>query len=171
MKFVPALIKIITTNNMLNVSKFFGVKIIPLKRWEDQRGWLTELWRTDELASDEIPVMTYVSLTKPGVVRGPHEHVHQTDLFGFVGPSTFQLHLWDNRSDSSTFGQYETFTGGIDEPFVAIIPPGVVHGYKNVGEIDGMVVNCANKLYKGSGKTEEVDEIRHEADLESQFKI
>jgi len=152
-------------------SKFLGVKIIPLKRWEDQRGWLSELWRVDEIATDEIPVMTYVSLTKPGVVRGPHEHVHQTDMFGFVGPSTFALHLWDNRSASPTFGQYETFEGGAFEPFIAIVPPGVVHGYKNIGEIDGIVVNCANKLYKGEGKKEPVDEIRHEADLENEFKI
>ncbi|HCU31471.1 TPA: dTDP-4-dehydrorhamnose 3,5-epimerase, partial [Candidatus Uhrbacteria bacterium] len=65
----------------------------------------------------------------------------------------------------------ETFEGGEDQPFVAIVPPGVVHGYKNIGKIDGMVVNCANKLYKGPGKTEEVDEIRHEIDPESKFKI
>ncbi|HBR80117.1 TPA: dTDP-4-dehydrorhamnose 3,5-epimerase [Candidatus Uhrbacteria bacterium] len=156
---------------MLNDSRFSGVKIIPLKKWEDQRGWLSELWRTDEIASEETPVMTYVSLTKPGIVRGPHEHVYQTDFFGFVGPSVFQLNLWDNRADSPTFGQHETFEGGEDQPFVAIVPPGVVHGYKNIGKIDGMVVNCANKLYKGPGKTEEVDEIRHEIDPESKFKI
>jgi len=152
-------------------SNFLGVKIIPLKRWEDQRGWLSELWRVDEIAAEEVPLMTYISLTKPGVVRGPHEHVHQTDLFGFVGPSTFELTIWDNRKDSPTFGQQEKHLGGSDEPFVAIIPPGVVHGYKNVGEIDGMVVNCANKLYKGPGKVEEVDEIRHEVDPNSVFKI
>lgn len=156
---------------MLTESKISGVKIIPLKKYSDERGWLTELWRTDEISAEARPVMTYVSLTKPGIIRGPHEHVYQTDLFGFVGPSTFVIHLWDNRADSPTFGQYETFEGGADEPFIAIVPPGVVHGYKNIGGIDGMVVNCANKLYKGEGKTEEVDEIRHEADLESGFKI
>lgn len=152
-------------------SKFQGVKIIALKKWEDERGWLSELWRVDEIAAEEVPLMTYVSMTKPGVVRGPHEHVNQTDLFCFVGPSIFQLHLWDNRSDSLTFGQHETFEGGEDKPFVAIVPPGVVHGYKNIGEIDGLVVNCANKLYKGAEKKEEADEIRHEADPEGKFRI
>ena len=156
---------------MLNDSKFSGVKITPLKKWEDARGWLCEIWRTDEIPAEVTPVMTYLSLTRPGVVRGPHEHVHQTDLFAFLGPSRFCLHLWDNRDGSPTFGQHETFEGGEGEPFVAIVPPGVVHGYKNVGEVDGMVVNCANKLYKGVGKIEEVDEIRHEADQNSQFKV
>ena len=38
-----------------------------------------------------------------------------------------------------------------DNPRAVIVPKGVVHGYKNVGDIDGMVVNCPNRLY-GSGK-------------------
>lgn len=163
--------KNIIQNNMSIESKINGVEIIQLKKFEDERGWLSELWRTDEIDPEVRPVMTYVSLTKPGVTRGPHEHVYQTDLFGFVGPSTFRLHLWDNRSDSETFGEYETHDLGENNFAIAIIPPGVVHGYKNVGEKDGMVVNCANKLYAGEGKKEEVDEIRHEADPDSKFKI
>ncbi len=156
---------------MSNESKIKGVKVIPLKKWEDERGWLSELWRTDNLDPSEYPVMTYVSMTKPGVVRGPHEHVHQTDLFGFLGPSMFRLYLWDNREGSETYGAHETFDLGADKSAATFIPPGVVHAYKNVGEIDGLVVNCANKLYAGEGKKEEVDEIRHEDDQDSKFKI
>ncbi|MBU0531126.1 MAG: dTDP-4-dehydrorhamnose 3,5-epimerase family protein [Candidatus Uhrbacteria bacterium] len=148
-----------------------GVKIIPLKKYDDERGWLSEIWRRDEIDANEVPVMTYISLTKPGVVRGPHEHVNQTDMFAFVGPSTFKLFLWDNRETSDTFDTFETHELGENKFTVAIIPPGVVHGYKNIGETDGMVVNAANTLYKGEGKTEEPDEIRHEADPDSKFKI
>ena len=42
-------------------------------------------------------MMTYVSQTLPGVTRGPHEHVDQTDGFAFMGPSDFKLVLWDTR--------------------------------------------------------------------------
>jgi dTDP-4-dehydrorhamnose 3,5-epimerase len=45
-----------------------------------------------------------------------------------------------------------------------VIPKGVVHGYKNVGGVDGMVINCPNRLYMGEGKREPIDEIRHEDD-------
>ncbi len=148
-----------------------GVKIIRLQKYEDERGWLSEIWRRDEIEAEEVPVMTYVSMTKPGVVRGPHEHVHQTDLFAFLGPSTFRLYLWDNRAGSETYKTHMTYEFGEENPAVAIIPPGVVHGYKNIGDVDGMVVNCANKLYAGDGKKEEVDEIRHEDDPDSKFKI
>ena len=158
-------------NNMSNESKINGVKIIPLKKWEDERGWLCELWRSDEIDPAEMPVMTYLSVTKPGVARGPHEHVHQTDMFGFLGPSTFELHLWDNRESSESFGSYESYKFGVEEPTVVYVPPGVVHGYKNIGSEDGAVINCPNKLYSGEGKKEEVDEIRHEVDSDSKFKI
>ena len=43
-----------------------------------------------------------------------------------------------------------------------LIPPGIVHGYKNISEDLGMVINYPDKLYKGWNKEEEVDEIRHE---------
>jgi len=163
--------KIIINNNMSIESKIKGVKIIPLKKFEDERGWLTEIWRRDEIEAKETPVMTYISMTKPGVARGPHEHVAQTDLFGFIGPSIFRMYLWDNRESSETYGEKMEFDVGEGEPTVVIVPEGVVHAYKNVGDKDGLVVNCPNQLYAGEGKKEEVDEIRHEADPDSKFKI
>ena len=74
-----------------------GVIMRPLKHFHDSRGWLVELFRQDELVEDRWPVMTYVSQTLPGVARGPHEHVDQTDGFAFIGPSDFKLFLWDTR--------------------------------------------------------------------------
>ena len=55
------------------------VEIKKLSVFEDQRGWLAEILRDDE--SGFRPVMSYLSMTKPGLVRGPHEHVEQTDYF------------------------------------------------------------------------------------------
>ena len=52
-----------------------------------------------------------------------------------------------------------------------IVPKGVVHAYKNIGGCDGMVFNAPNRLYAGRGRTEPVDEIRHETDPNSPFKI
>ena len=52
-----------------------------------------------------------------------------------------------------------------------IVPPGVVHGYKNIGQSDGIVFNAPNRLYAGKGRIEVVDEIRHEGDSRSPFLI
>jgi dTDP-4-dehydrorhamnose 3,5-epimerase len=133
------------------------------------------LFRADVLEAagmrESQPVMGYLSMTRPGVVRGPHEHREQTDTFAFAGPSDFEVTLWDNRSGSPTFGRRETLVLGVSRPALLIIPPGVVHAYCNVGSVDGWVLNFANRLYKGSGRKEPADEIRHEDDARSDFKI
>lgn len=149
--------------------KIEGVILRQYKKYSDHRGWLVELFRQDELEAELHPVMAYVSSTNPGVARGPHEHVDQTDFFGFVGPSTFRVYLWDAREKSPTFGNRMVFEAGENNPVAVIIPPGVVHAYRNIGTVNGWVFNAPNRLYAGKGKKEKVDEIRHEEDLNSPF--
>ncbi len=52
-----------------------------------------------------------------------------------------------------------------------IIPPGVVHGYKCISQTPAWSINLPDKLYKGPGKSEEIDEIRWELMKNSPFKI
>ena len=148
-----------------------GVVIRDLSRHSDSRGWLTELFRSDESPKELLPVMGYVSSTEPGIVRGPHEHREQTDHFCFVGPSTFRVYLWDNRKDSPTFGNRIVLEAGAEQPKAMIIPPGVVHAYKNIGITQGWIFNLSNRLYAGEGRKEKVDEIRHENDPNAIFVL
>jgi dTDP-4-dehydrorhamnose 3,5-epimerase len=148
-----------------------GVIIRELKKFTDRRGWLIELYRHDELDEQFQPVMSYVSMTSPGVARGPHEHVDQADCFCFIGPSTFRLYLWDNRADSATYGLKATFDLGETNPASVIVPVGVAHAYKNIGDADGIVYNAPNRLYAGEGRKEPVDEVRHEDDPDTPFKL
>lgn len=143
-----------------------GVLIKPMKQNTDSRGWLAELYRTDEL-DGYSPVMSYISLTHPGIVRGPHEHIEQTDYFCFLG--SFTLYLWDNRKESPTYGNKMVVEN--TAMMTSVVPPGVVHAYKNSGETDGMVINLPDKLFGGWGKKEKVDEVRYENNPESPFRI
>ncbi len=142
-----------------------------LGRFTDARGWLTELFRRDELAEEYLPAMSYISATVPGSTRGPHEHVDQADIFYFLGPSDFQLRMWDNRKDSPTYGYRMTLLVGETDPKSVLIPCGVVHAYRNIGAVDGIVINCPNRLYMGDGRREPVDEIRHEDDPQTVFTM
>ena len=151
--------------------KIPGVICRPLVVYDDSRGWLAEIFRQDEIAAEHIPAMAYMSVTKPGVGRGPHAHRDQTDLFCFAGPGDFRVVLWDNRADSPAFGTRQDFHLGASCPAVLIVPPGVVHAYKNVGEIPGFVCNFANRLYRGPGRGEDVDEIRFEDNPDSPFRL
>lgn len=148
-----------------------GVIIRPLQIFVDNRGWLCELFRHDELSKEFHPTMSYISMTHAGVARGPHEHVEQSDLFEFLGPSTFKIYLWDNRKSSPTYGNKHEFLAGEKEPKSVLIPPGVVHAYKNVGSVIGMVANFPNRLYAGEGKKSPVDEIRHEKDPNTIYQL
>jgi dTDP-4-dehydrorhamnose 3,5-epimerase len=123
------------------------------------------------LTAEFFPAMAYTSSTKAGVTRGPHEHVAQADLFCFLGPSNFKVRMWDNRANSPTYRNVMTLAAGADNPKSVLIPKGVVHAYRNVGEIDGIVINCPNRLYMGPERREEVDEIRHEDDPNTIFRI
>ena len=134
----------------------------PLSHYHDARGWLCELFRHDEIPAEFHPVMAYISMTKAGIARGPHEHVEQADCFCFLGPSNFKVYLWDCRPKSQSYQVKQVDVVGADKPRLLIVPAGVVHAYKNVGAGDGIVFNCPNRLYRGPGKKQAVDEIRHE---------
>lgn len=147
-----------------------GVDVKPLKKFRDERGWLSELFRSDESGSAGFPEMGYVSVTHPGVARGPHEHVQQSDRFAFFHGS-YRIWLWDAREDSRTFQCRQVLTAGVERPLLVVIPPGVVHAYRNEGSDDAFVMNFPDALYAGPNRKHTVDEIRHEDDPGSPFVL
>src|SRR5258708_36260843 len=109
------------------IGEIKDVLVRELRKFDDRRGSLTELFRHDELAAEFLPAMAYISSTRPGVARGPHEHVEQADLFCFIGPSNFKLRMWDNRADSPTFRNLITIVVGADNPTAVEPTKDVVH--------------------------------------------
>ena len=67
------------------------------------------------------------------------------------------------------------FDVGEHLPARVVVAPGVVHAYKhaytNVGERDGWVIHCPDRLYAGTGRREPVDEIRWEDDPSGRFSL
>ncbi len=152
-----------------------GVFLARTARHADPRGWLCETFRSDWLAGQNLadlkPAMTYCSFTGPGVIRGPHEHLYQTDIFAFVGPSDFLVLLWDNRKNSPTFAAHLRLVLGENNPATLIVPPGVVHAYKNIGTGMGLVINHPDRLYRGENRAHPPDEIRYEDNPTGQFRV
>lgn len=148
-----------------------GVIVKPLRKFIDERGWLTEMFRHDELESEFHPTMAYASITLPGVLRGPHEHVDQADLFCWFGPGDFKVTLWDNRAKSSSFGNRMEVMMGANHPGSILVPIGIVHCYRCISHEPGLVINCPNQLFMGKGRGHAIDEIRHEDDLQNPFVL
>ena len=88
-----------------------------------------------------------------------------------VGPGDFKVYLWDARPDSPSLGHKQVLVAGQSNPLRLTVPPGVVHAYKNISQVPGLVFNCPNRLYAGPGKLSPVDEIRHEHLANSPFVL
>ena len=60
-----------------------GIVEIPLRRFEDERGWLSEIYRAGKLPK---PIrQTNLSFSRRGVIRGLHYHERgQDDLFACI---------------------------------------------------------------------------------------
>ena len=147
-----------------------GVRIEELPVYQDGRGSLHELYRTDEIPSEFKPVMACCSWSHPGVTRGPHQHVQQDDYFTFAGPSDFCVYLWDDRLGSARAAEGWFVQTGARAPARVYVPRGVVHAYRNIGTVPGLVVTVTSLLFKGEGRTDPVDEIRHELNPDSPYR-
>ena len=156
---------------MLKSGQIANVVVRELRRRVDSRGWMAEIFRTEEIDLGHAPVKANVSVTEPGVGHGPLPHADQTDFFAFLGSSQFEITLWDNRPDSRTHGTKQVLIVGEGVEKAVVIPPGVVHAYKNIGSVPGMIFNYPNRLFRGHGRKEPVDEIRNESDPRSPFRL
>jgi len=133
--------------------KIEGVIIEQLTKFSDDRGYLVETFRIDNLPSKLRPVMSYVSYTKPGIARGPHEHMEQTDIFCFMGPGNFKIRLWDNRKEYESYGNFMELIGGKDKDYYKKL---ITFIKDRPGHDRRYAVNC-NKIKQELGWKQEVD--------------
>ena len=100
-----------------------GVRLIPLRRVEDERGWFTELMRASRLPR---PVkQSNLSFSRQGVIRGLHYHERgQSDLFACLS-GMVRVVVLDRERD-------ETFTADIgdENPAAVWIPGHHAHGFE-----------------------------------------
>jgi dTDP-4-dehydrorhamnose 3,5-epimerase len=146
----PGIGKVIRTADSADLIE--GVRVQPYDLWPDDRGFFLEVIRMRQgLAASFTPETTQVSaaLSYPGTIKAFHFHQHQTDLWVPMS-GVFQVALVDLRPESATFGVKNTLYVGALRPWQLLIPPGVGHGYKVVGENSGVLVYVTNQLYNPS---------------------
>jgi len=61
-----------TEANAFKRGAISGVVVRDLRKYIDERGWLAELFRQDEIAAEFYPQMAYISQSEPEAQRGPH---------------------------------------------------------------------------------------------------
>ncbi len=105
-----------------------GIRQIPLRRREDERGWFLELRRESWL--EKPSRQTNLSFSKQGVIRGLHYHERgQDDLFACL-QGTARVVVLDRETG-------ETFTADIgdDNPIAVYIPGHYAHGFEALTDL------------------------------------
>lgn len=150
-----------------------GVRVEPIALWPDDRGHFLEVLRVGQgLAGEFPPASSQVSatLTRPGVIKAFHYHLHQHDCWTVVS-GMLQVALADLRRDSKTFGQRNTLYVGTMRPWQVLIPPGVAHGYKVISSEPAMLVYVTSRFYNPADELRlPYDDSRVNYDWETQFK-
>ena len=105
-----------------------GLLRLPLRRFEDERGWLTELRRESLLP--KVTRQTNVSRSRRGVIRGLHYHERgQDDLFVCV-EGTARVVVLD-RTTGETFSE----DIGDDNPTAIYVPGRHAHGFEALTDV------------------------------------
>ncbi len=122
-----------------------GVKLKELKTNCDERGRLFEILRRDDELFSEFG-QAYLTTAYPGVVKAWHLHQRQTDNMCVIRGRA-KLVLYDSREDSATRGEIMEFFLGDDNRLLVQIPPGIYHGFKNIGTGELYVLNLPTNVY------------------------
>ena len=122
-----------------------GVLVLPLRRFDDPRGWFMEL-RRESLLPDRT-LQTNVSFSRAGTVRGLHFHERgQSDLFVCV-QGMIRVVALDQDSG-------ETFSAdvGDDNPAAVWVPGHHAHGFEAL--TDALVLYHVTREYDAADPDE-----------------
>lgn len=121
----------------------------------DERGHLVEVYREDWDAYDISPEMSYYSMTYPGIIRAWHRHL-KGQIDHFVCPrGRIKIGIYDERKDSPTKGELDTFVIGEHNQQVVRIPGDCWHGFKTIDAEPSILINYPTELYDYEDPDEE----------------
>lgn len=106
--------------------KGIEVKRLDVKR--DERGWLVEVLRSDELRRGERFGQFLITTAHPGYIKGNHYHTRKFEWYCVIRGEG-KLVLEDNSS-----GEREEMALREEELTLVMISPGITHAIENTGK-------------------------------------
>ncbi len=122
----------------------------------DDRGYLIVIassGRTDAPCTPLIREVYLVGDLACGTIRAFHKHAKLWDHF-FISHGSAKFVLVDDRTDSRTYRETNTFVLTERNPSLLSVPPGVFHGWMSL-EDDTQMVGTASEMYD-SGNPDEI---------------
>lgn len=114
-------------------------RIERLRAHQDARGIVFEPLDVAELA---VQRNVHVVLTQPGEVRGNHAHLRATEITTVVGPCLVRLKEGAQLRDIEVPG---------GETWRFVIPPGVVHAFRNPGPAPLVTISFSTEVHDPTG--------------------
>jgi dTDP-4-dehydrorhamnose 3,5-epimerase len=122
-----------------------GVIIEPLKQIVDERGKVMHMLRVDSPLFKKFGEI-YFSVVNPGMVKAWKKHLRMTQYFA-VPVGKIKLVLFDNRSNSHTFGKMDVLEIGEENYCLVKILPLIWYGFQGISSIPALIANCTDMPY------------------------
>ena len=139
-----------TAEGRLRLTPIDGVHYRLARPVSHQHGHLTEVFRTDWDLTEFPIVQVNLTNTFPGRIRAWGIHRRTVDRL-FAASGAFCIVCYDGRRSSPTFGCVNEFMLGEKNQGLVVIPPGVFHGWKNVGDTEASIISMPSQLYDHDG--------------------
>ena len=135
---------------MIAVLKGLVIKLI--KRFHDERGFFTELMRSDwtDLFGEDQVAQANLSSTYPGVIRAWHRHLRGQNDYFLLLEGAVKICVYDDKTQELD----EIVSSSLE--FQAVRVPGHFwHGFKNIGNKPAMLLYFTTRLYDHANQDEE----------------
>jgi dTDP-4-dehydrorhamnose 3,5-epimerase len=123
-----------------------GVVVREVLHVPRDHGVITELFRPEWDPTGLPVVHVYQSRLFPAAIGAWSCHVKSVDRL-FVNQGHLKIVLYDDRDESSTFGQLMELHVGDARPAFLVIPVGVWHGLQNLGPSEALMLNFPTRAY------------------------
>lgn len=117
-----------------------GMAVRDLVTHTDERGTVCELYDLRWGVNPDPLVFAYLFTIRPGAAKGWGIHREHEDRYAFLS-GELELAFFDAREDSATAGRESRLFLSAHHRKLLVIPRGVWHAERNVGQIDAQVVN------------------------------
>lgn len=124
-----------------------GVQVLESRTVVASNGYLTELFRREWLASGDGSLdQVFLRSVRAGQASGWHVHRLTTDRLTVIA-GVLHVALYDDRPDSRTYRQVNSFFLGAIRPILLVVPPGVWHAIRAQGTCDASLINMVDLAY------------------------
>jgi dTDP-4-dehydrorhamnose 3,5-epimerase len=128
-----------------------GIRIRPIKRYVDERGFFTEVMRKDwkDLFEEDTIAQSNLSYTYPNTIRAWHKHLRRQNDYFLILQGMVKICAFDDN----TLEANEIISSGLNLQVVRM-PGHYWHGFKALGNEPALLLYFTTNLYDTSDPDE-----------------